>query len=621
MSLAITLFLPLLGFLILVLTGKLLPKPFGGILASLLTGISFILSLFIFKQVNQGLPVQITLFDWISTAGLNATFGLQADNLTIIMMMVVTGVSCLIHIYSIGYMHSDEAFNRFFAYLNLFVFFMLLLVMSNNYLLMFAGWEGVGLCSYLLIGFWFKNPEYTKAANKAFIMNRIGDLGFMIGIAILFYTFGSLSFQNIDTQLQANAIPTQTAFIIAILLFIGAIGKSAQIPLYTWLPDAMAGPTPVSALIHAATMVTAGIYLVIRAKLLFVLSPVSLEIVAFVGILTALWSATIALKQNDIKKILAYSTISQLGLMFFALGLGAFGAALFHLVTHAFFKALLFLCAGSVIHALSGEQDIRAMGGLKTKIPVTFYTMLIGALAIAGIPPLSGFFSKDGILAAALHVHPMLWLLGLIVSLFTVFYIFRLIYLVFYREFRGSETIAAHIHESPGVMTIPLLLLAILSIAGGIINIPGLFGGNQWLDKFIGTIIPESSEHLKEWIGISITLLLIGTIIYLSYIQYIKKSRIPAMDAELKGFSKVLSNKYYIDEIYNTVILKPLLWISEKLYSFFELKVVDAFVEGIGKTVIFGSRVFRLMQNGSISFYLFLMVVGIICVLIFNLFV
>jgi NADH-quinone oxidoreductase subunit L len=621
MILALTLFLPLFGFLLIQLSGKSLRKPIGGILASVFTAVPFLLSSILFTKINQGHSIQIKLFDWIATSGLNASFGLQADKLTIIMMMVVTGVSCLIHIYSIGYMREDEGFNRFFAYLNLFVFFMLLLVVSDNYLLLFAGWEGVGLCSYLLIGFWFKNAEYAKAANKAFIMNRIGDLGLMIGIAVLFYTFGSFSFASIDSSLAAKAIPTQTAFLIAMLLFTGAVGKSAQIPLYTWLPDAMAGPTPVSALIHAATMVTAGIYLVIRAELIFLLSPFSMEIVATIGIVTALWSATIALKQNDIKKILAYSTVSQLGLMFFALGLGAFGAGLFHLVTHAFFKALLFLCAGSVIHALQGEQDIRNMGGLKNKIPITYYTMLIGALAIAGIPPLSGFFSKDGILAAALHVNPVLWLLGVIVSIFTAFYIFRLIYLVFYRDYRGSASVMVHIHESPWVMTVPLLFLAFLAFSGGIINIPGLFGGNQWLDKFIGLGATESLNPAKEWIGILITLTFIGAFIYLSYVLYTKKGIIPAREKELKGFTKVLSNKYYIDEIYETALLKPLLWVSEKMYSFFELKVMDALVEGVGKTVITGSRIFRYMQSGSISLYLLLMVAGIICILFFNLFV
>jgi NADH-quinone oxidoreductase subunit L len=621
MSLTLILFLPLLGFLILILSGKSIKEPLGGFLASILTSVSFLFSVFVFYSIRTAGPVQIKLFDWISTAGLNTSFGLQADSLTIIMMLVVTGVSSLIHFYSIGYMHGDEGFSRFFAYLNLFVFFMLLLIMADNYLLLFAGWEGVGLCSYLLIGFWYKNPEYAKAANKAFIMNRIGDLGFLVGIAVLFFTFNGLNFNSINTQLASHSIPVHLAFVISMLLFVGAIGKSAQIPLYTWLPDAMAGPTPVSALIHAATMVTAGVYLVIRAKLIFIISPHSLEVVASVGILTALWSATIALKQNDIKKILAYSTVSQLGLMFFALGLGAFGAGLFHLVTHAFFKALLFLCAGSVIHALGGEQDIRFMGGLKRKIPVTFYTMLIAALAIAGIPPLSGFFSKDGILAAALHTNPVLWLLGVIVSLLTAFYIFRLIYLVFYAEYRGSGEKAAHVHESPKVMTVPLVVLAILSVAGGFINVPLLFAGKEWLTTFIGLPAFESSEHVKEWTGIFITLAVITGSIFLGYSLYIKRKYLPKPDDKLKGYSLLLSKKYYVDEIYESLILKPIQWISEKLYSVVELKIIDAFVDGVGKTAVACSNVFRLLQSGSISMYLLLMVAGIICVLVFNLFV
>jgi NADH-quinone oxidoreductase subunit L len=534
------------------------------------------------------------------------------------MMLLVTGVSTLIHVYSIGYMKDDEGFTRFFAYLNLFVFFMLLLIMSDNYPLLFAGWEGVGLCSYLLIGFWYRNPENAWAANKAFIMNRIGDLGFLLAIAVLFMTFGSLSFTDISLQLK-QGLGFNNATLIVLLLFAGAIGKSAQIPLYTWLPDAMAGPTPVSALIHAATMVTAGVYLVIRARALFILSPVAMYIVAITGIATALLAASIALKQNDIKKILAYSTISQLGLMFFALGLGAFDAALFHLITHAFFKALLFLGAGSVIHAFHGQQDIRQMGGLKSKIHITYLTMLAGAMAISGIPPFSGFFSKDAILATAWHSHPALWIAVFAVSLLTAFYMFRLIVLVFFGTNRGSQ--AAHVHESPAVMTVPLVFLAVLSLIGGFINIPQLFGGNQWLSSYAGIAAAHSEiSAMTEWILIAGTFLAISVIIYLSFDIFGRHEFIALPDSMEKGIRRILVRKYYVDELYDFLITKPLAWISEKLYSFFDLRVIDAIVERIGNSVIGLSRSLRYIQSGSISFYLLFMVVGIILVLIFNLF-
>jgi NADH-quinone oxidoreductase subunit L len=620
MILATILLLPLIGFLLLSLSGKRIAKPIGGIVASSLVGLSFLLSLFVFTMLRNGNPLHAELFTWISTAGFTSAFALQADALSIIMIMLVTGVSTLIHVYSIGYMSEDENFNQFFSYLNLFVFFMLILVMADNYLLLFAGWEGVGLCSYLLIGFWFKNPEYAKAGNKAFVMNRIGDLGFLLGIATIFYTFGSLSFQEIQVQLD-QGIGTNQLTLIALLLFVGAIGKSAQIPLFTWLPDAMAGPTPVSALIHAATMVTAGIYLIIRSKAIYILSPVALIIVASVGIITALFAASIALKQNDIKKILAYSTVSQLGLMFFALGLGAFDAALFHLVTHAFFKALLFLCAGSVIHALHGQQDIRLMGGLKSKINITFFTMLIGTLAISGIPPFSGFFSKDTILSAALEANPLLWFLAFAVSLLTAIYMFRLLFLVFYGNYRGIQKIWDSIHESPLVMTVPLLVLGTLSFAGGLINIPYIFHGSQWLSHFIGIIAPVA-EHNNglEWILMTVTVSLLAGLFYFSFSLFHKKNTVPPENDQYHGFSKVLMRKYYIDEIYDAIVVKPFSWLSEKLYSIVDIKIIDGMVNGIGNAIISLSRAFRLLQNGSVSYYLLFMVVGLIVILFFNLF-
>jgi NADH-quinone oxidoreductase subunit L len=619
MILACIILLPLAGYLLLSFIPKVFYGQSGGIVASGLVGLSFILSLVLFFYPDPLFPKGIEFFPWIVTSGFEVSFSLQADPLSLVMMMLVTGVSTLIHVYSIGYMREDANFNRFFAYLNLFVFFMLLLVMSDNFLLLFAGWEGVGLCSYLLIGFWFRNPEYAKAANKAFIMNRIGDLGFLLGIAMLFITFGSLSFGTIENLLhQGTGLNNVT--VIALLLLVGAVGKSAQIPLFTWLPDAMAGPTPVSALIHAATMVTAGIYLVIRARFLFILSPLTMHILAVTGIVTALFAGTVALKQNDIKKILAYSTVSQLGLMFFSLGLGAFDAALFHLLTHAFFKALLFLCAGSVIHALHGQQDIRQMGGLKSAARITFITMITGALAISGIPPFSGFFSKDGILAAAWHTNSLWWIPALTVSLLTAFYMFRLIYLVFYGTYRGEMPIEK-VHESPAVMTVPLISLAFLSLTGGIMDIPRLFGGHLRLSGFLGSEeIAAGTNPAVEWTLVIITVIAVSLTIYYSYSLYCIRQKVPLSDAGNRGIAGLLARKYYVDEVYETVITRPLSWLSERLFSVVEIRIVDAMVEGAGRAVIALSRTLRYIQSGSISFYLLFMVLGIIVVLVFNLF-
>jgi NADH-quinone oxidoreductase subunit L len=621
MLLVLIILLPLAGYLTLTFAGRLLGRIGAGFLASALVCISFLISFYLFLTQGNGEAYVAGPLTWISTSGFTASFGLQADSLSLVMMLMISGVSTLIHIYSLGYMQHDEHFNRFFAYMNLFVFFMLLLVAADNYLLLFAGWEGVGLCSYLLIGFWFKNPDYASAANKAFIMNRIGDIGFILGLALLYLSFGSLTFSGIEEKLLQGT-SNNLITLIALLLFIGAVGKSAQIPLYTWLPDAMAGPTPVSALIHAATMVTAGVYLVIRSKVLFELSPIAMNMVGITGITTSLMAATIALKQNDIKKILAYSTVSQLGLMFFALGLGAFDASLFHLITHAFFKALLFLCAGSVIHVLQGEQDIRRMGSLRSKIPVTQITMIIGALAISGIPPFSGFFSKDTILTVAMERNPLVWALAFGVSLLTTFYMFRLIYLVFYGQYRGDSQVWQHVHESPQVMTIPLMILALLSFAGGFINIPALFGGNQWLSRFIGM----SSEHAKlnilmEWALLVLTLTAVSGMIYLAYVVFHKKEVIPVPGQEKKLVGRILARKYYVDELYEALVIRPFSWLSDKLYSVMELKIVDAVVEGVGAMVISLSRAFRYLQSGSVTFYLFFMILGIILVLVLNLFV
>ncbi len=619
--------LPLLGFLILGIGNNFLSKSVASTIAcgTILGSFLIVLSI-LFPFINGTLAVTtLNYFDWINTGSVHLPFSFLLDPLSITMMTIITGVGFLIHIYSAGYMSHDEGMTRYFAFLNLFVFSMLLLVMGSNYIVLFAGWEGVGFCSYMLIGFWYKNQSYNDAAKKAFIMNRIGDLGFLIGILLIFQTFGSLEYANVFSNTSSIEINGNVTIAITLLLFIGAMGKSAQIPLYTWLPDAMAGPTPVSALIHAATMVTAGIYMVVRSNVLFSLSPFTLEFIQIIGLATALFAATIGLVQNDIKKVLAYSTVSQLGYMFFALGLGAYSTALFHVITHAFFKALLFLCAGSVIHAMSGEQDIRKMGGLAKKLPITFYTFLIATLAISGIPPFAGFFSKDEILAHAFEHSPLLWGLGLAGALMTTFYMFRLLFLTFFGNFRGTEHQKQHLYESPLSMTIPLMVLAVLSTIGGFIGIPEVMGGTNWFKNFLSPIIRPSLEmhhaltRETEWLlmGLSVGAVLI--VIVIAYIIYINKNTVPvADDATTSVAQKTLYHKYYIDEIYDTIIVKPSYVLSNLLHQFVESKFIDGLVNGMGVAVNKTSAAIRFVQDGSISYYLFAMIVGIIMILFFN---
>lgn len=619
---------PLLGFLVIALGQKKLPGKLPGVIASLMVLASFLLSAGLFFS-STGEPVTIELFNWIQSGNLSIPFSFLVDQISLIMLLVVTGVGFLIHIYSIGYMKGDEGFGRFFSYLNLFVFFMLLLVLGSNYVVLFAGWEGVGLCSYLLIGFWFKNPEYNKAANKAFIMNRIGDLGFLLGIILIFITFGTVSFNTVFDA--AKSIPDNEPVIIAItmLLFIGAMGKSAQIPLYTWLPDAMAGPTPVSALIHAATMVTAGIYMVVRSNILYSISPATLQVVAIIGTATALFAATIAMKQTDIKKVLAYSTVSQLGYMFVALGVGAYSTALFHVTTHAFFKALLFLAAGSVIHAVSGEQDIRKMGGLKKKLPITFAVFMIGTLAITGIPPLAGFFSKDEILAKVYMQSPVLCTVLLITSVLTAWYMFRLLFLTFYGNFRGTHEQEHHLHESPAVMTAPLVVLAILSAIGGFLGIPSIFSEHHMLNSFLapalsipGSLIPGEVSHTFEWTLIIVMSVALALVIFLTYRRYISQTRIPSLREEDFGaVSKVLYNKYYIDELYQKVFVNPFRSLGKFFWNFVDKTLIDGIIKGLNKGVVLSGQTARLIQTGNIGFYIFAMVFGIIAILLFNLLV
>lgn len=620
---------PLIGFLIIGLFGKNLSKSLVGIIGCGSIFLSLILSIGIFFEIkNHHEPITVLLFHWIQAGNFNADFSFLLDPLSGWFLLIITGVGFLIHVYSIGYMRDDPAFARFFAQLNLFVFFMLLLVLGDNYLVMFAGWEGVGLCSYLLIGFWFKNTEYNKAANKAFIMNRIGDLGFLLGIILIYVTFGSVRYSEVfDT---ANSFPSSQPVIIAItlLLFIGATGKSAQIPLYTWLPDAMAGPTPVSALIHAATMVTAGIYMIARSNILYTLAPVSMDIVAGVGLFTAIFATTIGLFQNDIKKILAYSTVSQLGYMFLGLGVGAFTGAVFHVTTHAFFKALLFLGAGSVIHAMSGEQDIRNMGGLKKHLPKTYITFLIATIAIAGIPPFAGFFSKDEILGHAFTYNKFFWLMGVLGSVLTAFYMFRLFYLAFFGKFRGTHEQQHHLHESPMTMTVPLMLLAVLSVAGGLIGIPEVFGGNHFLKEFLSPVFSASDfkmltkemAHSTEIILMAIAVLAAAASIYAAYYLFLKKENIPPADGVvINPVQKTIYHKYYMDELYEKLFMKPTDWLSDKLHRFVEIKFIDRMVNFVGEGVTWTSSQARLIQTGHIGFYIFAMVIGVILILLYKL--
>ncbi|MBK9285646.1 MAG: NADH-quinone oxidoreductase subunit L [Sphingobacteriaceae bacterium] len=612
---------PLIGFLINGFFGKKISKSLSGSIASISVLASFVLSILIFMELNGSAEKShvINLFSWISSGSLNIPFEFLVDPLSSWFLLIITGIGFLIHIYSIGYMHDDEGFSRFFTYLNLFVFFMLLLVLGNNYLIMFIGWEGVGLCSYLLIGFWFKNTAYNNAARKAFVMNRIGDLGFLLGIILIFVTYGSISYGEVFAK--AGTVNTSVVTTIALLLFIGAMGKSAQLPLYTWLPDAMAGPTPVSALIHAATMVTAGIFMVTRSNIFYSISDTAAMVVAVVGAATGLFAATIGLLQNDIKKILAYSTVSQLGLMFLALGVGAYSSAVFHVTTHAFFKALLFLGAGSVIHAMGGEQDIRKMGGLKGHIKITFLTMLIGSIAISGIPPFSGFFSKDELLAHVYEHNKVLWIIGTITSMLTAFYMFRMMFITFFGKFRGTHEQEHHLHESPSTMTIPLIVLAILSVLGGLLGLPEFWGMPNWMHHHLDEIIlrknPSIMHHDTEWMLMGIAVAGALAIIYFAYNMFIKSGVLPVQKEEqLKPWQRLIYNKYKVDEIYDALIRKPLDILSEVFHKFIDLAMIDGIVNGVGAAVRGLGSGIRLLQQGNIGFYVVGMVLGVVCIIL-----
>jgi NADH-quinone oxidoreductase subunit L len=622
--------LPFLGFLLNGLLNKKLSGTVAGAIGTLAVLGSFLLSVFLF--VNFKYQYTVNLFDWISVGSLQIPFSYQIDQLSLLMLLLITGVGTLIHIYSIGYMHHDENVGKFFSFLNLFVFSMLILVLGANFVILFIGWEGVGLCSYLLIGFWNKNTSYNNAAKKAFIINRVGDLGFLLGIFLMYLTFNSVQYAEVFQKASLGQFGTYNVgvvTVITLLLFVGAMGKSAQLPLYTWLPDAMAGPTPVSALIHAATMVTAGIYLVLRSNVLFTLAPQTLEVVGIIGLATALFAATIGLAQNDIKKVLAYSTVSQLGYMFLALGVMGYTSSFFHVLTHAFFKALLFLGAGSVIHAMSNEQDMRRMGGLRKALPITFLTMLIGCLAISGIPPFAGFFSKDEILSHVYEHSKVMWVIGVFTSFLTAFYMFRLLFLTFFGEFRGTEEQRHHLHESPASMTLPLIVLAVLSAVGGFMGAP-MFVGKHYLADFLAPIFTYSRrilpaafntepEHSTELMlmGISVAVAIVG--IVLAYVMYVARAQRPAEDdAQRSAPENLVYHKYYIDELYDNLIVKPVMALSTGLYKFVENGIIDPIANGVGRVTLAGGQLLRAVQTGSVETYLILMVIGIVLILGLN---
>ena len=638
--------LPFLGFLINGLIAFVRPAMKGAVTAVGIgvMGMAFGLAAGIFGTMagaHLTEPYVINLWSWMSTGELSLAAALQLDQLSITMVMVVTGVGTLIHIFSIGYMHDDPGYARYFAYLNLFVAFMLVLVLGASFPVLFVGWEGVGLCSYLLIGFWFTDAAKAAAGLKAFIVNRIGDAAFLIAMFLLWKSLGTLTFTGVDAGAHVLR-GTSTATVIALLLFIGCCGKSAQIPLYTWLPDAMAGPTPVSALIHAATMVTAGVFLVARANILFAYSPTAMEVVSGVGALTALFAATIALRQWDIKKVLAYSTVSQLGYMFIGVGTAAYAAGVFHLITHAFFKALLFLGAGSVIHAMhhayhhshkhDDPQDMRNMGGLRQYMPWTFRTMWVATLAIAGIPPLAGFFSKDEILAGAFargHDSAFfygVWVLGLIAALLTAFYMARMMIFTFHGPNRTGEAERSHLHEQPWVMTGPLVVLAALTILGGLINLPAFLPGAGALHHWLEPVVHHGTEvageaHLApttEYLLIGLAVLIGAGGIWLAFNRLKPEALVPASQAPAEqGFARVLYHKYYVDEIYDAVIVRPLVWFSRNvLWKVFDGGLIDGLlVNGTAFVARTTGWLGTRFQTGQLSTYAVLFVVGVLAIL------
>jgi len=645
---------PFAGFLVNAALGRRLSKNASGLIATGAMGLSFGVSVAAVWRLLNMEPVggvrafQETVYTWIASGGLDVPFALRLDPLSAVMILIVSGIGALIHLYSTAYMHeeTDGEFARYFSYLNLFAAFMLVLVLGANFPVMFIGWEGVGLCSYLLIGFWFAKPSAADAGKKAFVVNRIGDFGFLLGMLWLFAQFGTLDFQAIAAAVSSTGVATATLTGITMLLFLGATGKSAQIPLYVWLPDAMEGPTPVSALIHAATMVTAGVYMIGRNAVLFSHAPLTLEVVAVVGCVTALMAGTIGLVQNDIKRVLAYSTVSQLGYMFLAMGVGAFAGGIFHLYTHAFFKALLFLGSGAVIHALAGEQDLRHMGGLKNELPITYRTFLVGTLAIAGVPLLSGFFSKDEILWKTFSSgHTVLWLVAVVTAFLTATYMFRLLYLAFFGTRRTPAAAAhdapaahgashgahGHLHDAPPAMAIVLVVLAVGSIAAGWIGIPHALGGGNQIEAFLepsfhapagGVDVAAEAAAAHGGVGLEIGLMLVSTVVALAGIGVAtifflrQPARADRLAASARGLYQLLLNKYYVDEIYDAVIVQPIKRTSQRLlWRGMDAGLIDGTVNAVGLVVRGWSAVLRRLQTGSVRAYAMSLFLGVIAIL------
>lgn len=626
-------FLPLLAFFINIIFGRKIIKDKAHWVSTLAVISSWVISVITLSEVIDGKTVNRDIYTWIVSGNFSVSVGFLIDQLTAVMLIVVTTVSSLVHIYSIGYMHGDKGYYRFFSYLSLFTFSMLMLVMANNFLQLYFGWEAVGLCSYLLIGFWYEKKSASDAGKKAFIVNRFGDFGFGLGVIMVFLTFGTLHYSPVFGGVQGIVGKTVNILgydvdlitLIALLLFCGAVGKSAQIPLHVWLPDAMEGPTPVSALIHAATMVTAGVFMVARCNPIFNLSEIAMNVVAITGAITAIFAATIALVQRDIKRIIAYSTVSQLGYMFLACGVGAYSAGIFHLYTHAFFKALLFLGAGSVMHAMAGELDIKKMGGLKKYMPVTYWTFLLASLSISGIPGFAGFFSKDEILWRTYSsgvLGQVLFIIGALTALLTAFYSFRIIYVAFHGNFRGTHEQEHHLHESPKVMTIPLIILAIGAIASGWVGIPPLLGemvGIEHTDRFgdflapiFGGHHPTEGSHLEEIsvMGLSIAAGILGILI--SAALYLRKTDLPEKLGErFSGIYKILWNKYYVDELYDFIIVRPTFWIANRIIvAVTDGKIIEGIVNGVPATIGRFSLWLRGVQTGLVHQYATIMAIG-----------
>ena len=621
------LFSPLIGFLINGLFGKWLrnAEKLSGWIACLAVLVSLICSVIVFTHVKGGAELNQTLYGWIAGESFAFTIGFHVDSLTAVMLLIITGIGFLIHVYSIGYMHGDTGYTRYFAYLNLFVFAMLILVLADNYLMMFVGWEGVGLCSYLLIGFWYEKKSATDAGKKAFIVNRIGDFGFLLGMFTLFAAFGSLDFVPIFEHAESGGFNqvfgASTLAVATLLLFVGAVGKSAQIPLYVWLPDAMEGPTPVSALIHAATMVTAGVYMVARSSVLFELAGTG-DVVAWVGVLTAIFAAIMALAANDIKRVLAYSTVSQLGYMFVGVGIGAYASGIFHLMTHAFFKGLMFLTAGSVMHAMSNELDMRKMGGLRSKLPITHVTFLVGALAISGFPLLSGFWSKDEILHSAWEKgHPIIYVIGLVTAFLTAFYMFRLIFGTFYGKSRVDSQV--HPHESPPVMWVPLAILAIPSAFIGL-AILSWKGHGSAFHHFIGGVFSHHGEKAARHADNVPLFMVISSIVGIAGIAlaWVKYRDWTPLTQPRSAIHKLAADKFYVDEIYNAVFVQTIKNISQfVLWRGMDVSIIDGFVNGVAFVVRTVGGSLRRFQTGVVQSYILSMVIGIIIFLAYYLFI